>query len=100
MASLIRLVGDFEIAEEAAQGAFAAAMNQWRAEVVREFPRAWIIQMARHKAIDRIRRSSLHQRSTVEEPDYGPTEIPENVMARPIRSSANGGRSSHPPGSV
>ena len=56
VATLIRLVGDFDVAEDAAQEAFAAAMDQWRASGVPEFPRAWIIQTARHKAIDRIRR--------------------------------------------
>jgi RNA polymerase sigma-70 factor (ECF subfamily) len=56
VATLIRLVGDFDVAEEAAQEAFAVATDQWRASGVPEFPRAWIIQTARHKAIDRIRR--------------------------------------------
>jgi RNA polymerase sigma-70 factor, ECF subfamily len=56
VATLIRLVGDFDVAEEAAQEAFAAAVDQWRASGVPGFPRAWIIQTARHKAIDRIRR--------------------------------------------
>jgi RNA polymerase sigma-70 factor (ECF subfamily) len=56
VATLIRLVGDFDVAEEAAQEAFAAAADQWRASGVPEFPRAWIVQTARHKAIDRIRR--------------------------------------------
>ena len=56
VATLIRLIGDFDIAEEAAQEAFAAATEQWRSSGVPEFPRAWIIQTARNKAIDRIRR--------------------------------------------
>ena len=56
VATLIRLVGDFDVAEEAAQEAFAAAVDQWQASGVPESPRAWIIQTARHKAIDRIRR--------------------------------------------
>ena len=56
VATLIRLVGDFDVAEEAAQEAFAAAADQWLVSGVPEFPRAWIIQTARHKAIDRIRR--------------------------------------------
>ena len=56
VAALIRLVGDFEVAEEAAQEAFAAAVDQWRISGVPEFGRAWIIQTARHKAIDAIRR--------------------------------------------
>src|SRR5437867_5260280 len=56
VATLIRLIGDFDLAEEAAQEAFASAVDQWRVAGVPEFPRAWIIQTARHKAIDRIRR--------------------------------------------
>src|SRR6184192_3983975 len=56
VATLIRLVGDFDVAEEAAQEAFAAAVNQWRTSGVPESPRSWIIQTARHKAIDRVRR--------------------------------------------
>jgi RNA polymerase sigma-70 factor (ECF subfamily) len=56
VASLIRLCGDFDVAEEAAQEAFTAAVNQWRDSGVPAAPRAWIIQTARHKAIDRIRR--------------------------------------------
>src|SRR5664279_6468963 len=47
---LIGLVGDFDLAEESAQEAFAAALVQWRESGVPEFPRAWIIQTARHKA--------------------------------------------------
>jgi RNA polymerase sigma-70 factor (ECF subfamily) len=41
VATLIRLVGDFDVAEEAAQEAFAAATDQWRTGGVPEFPRAW-----------------------------------------------------------
>src|SRR5205814_3519797 len=58
VATLIRLVRDFDVAEEAAQEAFAAAVDQWRVAGVPDFPRAWIIQTARHKAIDRIRRQT------------------------------------------
>jgi RNA polymerase sigma-70 factor (ECF subfamily) len=56
VASLIRQTGDFEVAEEAAQEAFAAALRQWRADGIPEIPVAWIIRTARHKAIDAIRR--------------------------------------------
>src|SRR5450755_749465 len=56
VATLIGLVGDFDLAEESAQEALAAALDQWRRDGVPEFPRAWIIQTARHKAIDRLRR--------------------------------------------
>jgi RNA polymerase sigma-70 factor (ECF subfamily) len=91
VATLIRLVGDFDVAEEAVQEAFAAAVDQWRACGVPEFPRAWIIQTARHKAIDRIRRQTRlgeHLESytssglspTVEVPDYDPSEIPDDRL--------------------
>jgi RNA polymerase sigma-70 factor (ECF subfamily) len=56
VATLIRLVGDFTLAEDAVQEAFAAALVQWPQSGVPGSPRAWIIQAARHKAIDRIRR--------------------------------------------
>ena len=56
VATLIRLVGDFDVAEEAAQEAFTIAVEQWPVAGVPEYPRAWIVQTARHKAIDRIRR--------------------------------------------
>lgn len=56
VATLIKSLGDFDLAEEAAQEAFAAAIDQWRESGVPDSPAAWIIQTARHKAIDRIRR--------------------------------------------
>jgi len=90
VAALIRLVGDFEMAEESAQEAFAAAIDQWRTSGVPEFPRAWIIQTARHKAIDRIRRLARYKESVepyvsvftpiIEEPDYDTTEIPDERL--------------------
>jgi RNA polymerase sigma-70 factor, ECF subfamily len=58
IASLIRLLGDFDLAEEAAQEAFATAVEQWPREGVPQNPRAWIIGTARHKAIDKIRREA------------------------------------------
>ena len=54
LATLIRLVGDFELAEEVLQEAFAAALEQW--STVPDNPRAWLVNVGRHKAIDRIRR--------------------------------------------
>jgi RNA polymerase sigma-70 factor (ECF subfamily) len=56
VATLIRLVGDFDLAEEAAQEAFTAAARQWEESGIPGNPRAWIIRTARHKAIDRLRR--------------------------------------------
>ena len=59
VATLIGLLGDFDLAEEYAQEAFAAALNQWPESGIPEFPRAWVVQAARHKAIDHLRRRSL-----------------------------------------
>src|ERR1044072_1766256 len=61
VATLIRSFGDFDVAEEAAQDAFAAALNQWPREGVPSAPAAWIIQTAKHKAIDRLRRQTSHR---------------------------------------
>jgi len=58
LATLIRLLGDFELAEEALQEAFAAALKQWPTEGIPANPRAWLVSAGRFKAIDRIRRHS------------------------------------------
>src|SRR5687767_7758402 len=56
LATLIRLLRDFDLAEDSLQEAFAAALEQWPGEGVPRNPRAWLISAARHKAIDRLRR--------------------------------------------
>jgi RNA polymerase sigma-70 factor (ECF subfamily) len=58
LATLIRLVGDFDLAEEVMHDAFAAALEQWPGHGVPENPRAWLVSTARHKAIDRLRRDA------------------------------------------
>jgi RNA polymerase sigma-70 factor, ECF subfamily len=58
VATVARLVGDLEIAEDAVQEACAAALTQWPAGGIPEHPRAWLIGVARHKAADRLRRES------------------------------------------
>ncbi len=58
LASLIRTLGNFELAEDALQDAFAAAVEQWPREGVPNNPAAWIASTARHKAIDKARRRS------------------------------------------
>ena len=91
VATLIRSFGDFEVAEDAAQEAFAAAVNQWRTSGVPDSPSAWIIQTARHKAIDRLRRQSRFKEKvesyatsglmqTITEPDYDTQEIPDDRL--------------------
>jgi RNA polymerase sigma-70 factor (ECF subfamily) len=56
LATLIRAVGDFDLAEEAVQDAFIRAMDRWPADGVPDNPGAWITTTARNRAIDRIRR--------------------------------------------
>jgi RNA polymerase sigma-70 factor (ECF subfamily) len=56
LASLIGFLGDFDLAEEAAQDAFAIAAERWPRDGVPESPRAWLVTTARNRAIDRIRR--------------------------------------------
>jgi len=59
LATLIRLVGGIDAAEEALQDAFAAALEQWPAAGAPANPVAWLVSTGRHKAIDRLRRSAL-----------------------------------------
>jgi RNA polymerase sigma-70 factor (ECF subfamily) len=91
VATLIRSFGDFDVAEEAAQEAFAAAVDQWREEGIPDSPPAWIIQTARHKAIDRLRRQTRFQEKvesyaasglirTIEEPKYDTSEIQDDRL--------------------
>lgn len=70
VATLIRQFGDFELAEDAAQDAFTAAVDQWRTDGIPDSPRAWIIQTAKHKAIDRLRRQTRLQEKLEAEPDF------------------------------
>ncbi|HEX3376141.1 MAG TPA: RNA polymerase sigma factor [Candidatus Acidoferrales bacterium] len=91
VATLIRLFSDFDLAEECAQEAFAAAVDQWRDAGIPDSPRAWIIQTAKHKAIDRIRRRGLYAEKlesyvvsgfvrAAEEPDYDNDEISDDLL--------------------
>jgi RNA polymerase sigma-70 factor (ECF subfamily) len=56
LATLIRLVGDFDLAEDALQDAFAVALERWPAAETPANPRAWLVNVGRNKAIDRLRR--------------------------------------------
>jgi RNA polymerase sigma-70 factor (ECF subfamily) len=56
LATLIRLLGDFDLAEEALHDAFTAAMEQWPRDGVPDNPRTWLVSTGRFKAIDRMRR--------------------------------------------
>lgn len=79
LASLIRVVRDFTLAEDTLQDAFAAAHVQWTAGVPPN-PVAWLMSTARHKAIDQVRRRALHERKR------GEIELmiaPEELMPAP-----------------
>jgi RNA polymerase sigma-70 factor (ECF subfamily) len=89
LATLIRITGNFDLAEEATQLAFETAVTRWRGEGVPDNPRAWLIQTARNAAIDRVRRQkALAQKldDYAAELDLGtpeqslPTEIPDDRL--------------------
>lgn len=91
VATLIKLVTDFDLAEECTQEAFTAALDQWGASGVPNSPLAWLMQTARHKAIDRIRRQERYSEKlesfvtsglfrTVEKPDYNTDDIPDERL--------------------
>jgi RNA polymerase sigma-70 factor (ECF subfamily) len=66
LATLIRLLGSFDLAEEALHDAFTAAVEQWARDGVPDNPRAWLVSAGRFKAIDRIRRRARFDASLTE----------------------------------
>ena len=81
LATLIRLLGDFDIAEEAVHEAFVAAVEQWPTEGVPGNPRAWLVSTGRFKAIDRIRRRAKY--------DVSLEDVAEQVESLADNSSAD-----------
>lgn len=83
LATLIRLLGNFELAEEAMQEAFSAALKQWPTEGIPRQPRAWLISTGRFKAIDRLRKQQRQkawlEEQIHEEPDYS-VRFPEHEI--------------------
>src|SRR5664279_358631 len=77
LATLIRLVGAFDLAEDALQDAFATALERWPAADPPANPRAWLVNVGRNKAIDRVRRSIAFRGKQVELAH----ELPHNVAA-------------------
>ncbi|MBC8010575.1 MAG: RNA polymerase sigma factor [Burkholderiales bacterium] len=80
LASLIRVVRDFTLAEDSLQEAFAAAHVQWAGSGPPPNPVAWLLLTARHKAIDQIRRRALHERKL---PEIESMIAPEETMPAP-----------------
>jgi RNA polymerase sigma-70 factor, ECF subfamily len=66
LATLIRLLGDFDVAEDALQDAFAAAAEQWPRDGVPASPRAWLVSTGRFRAIDRLRRQARFDTSSAD----------------------------------
>jgi len=66
LAILIGLLGDFDLAEEMLQEAYAVALQKWPSDGTPANPRAWLISTARHKAIDRLRRDRRFERKSQE----------------------------------
>ena len=79
LATLIRLLGDFELAEDALHDAFAAALERWPREGVPANPRAWLVSTGRFKAIDAMRRRArfdASQAALAEQLDAGTSDAP------------------------
>jgi RNA polymerase sigma-70 factor, ECF subfamily len=85
LATLIRLLGDFDLAEEVVQEAFAAALVRWPTEGLPHNPRAWVVQAARFKAIDRLRRRTrfaekIDELSAIESLERPPGEAEDDAV--------------------
>jgi RNA polymerase sigma-70 factor, ECF subfamily len=81
-ATLVRLLGDFDLAEEALHDAFASALRQWPTDGVPENPRAWLVSAGRFKAIDSMRRRARFDASL--------GELAERLDARTKSTTASG----------
>ena len=77
-ATLVRLVGDFDLAEEALHDAFRAALEQWPRDGVPANPRAWLVSAGRFKAIDGIRRSARFDPLDEDAEQFASPEDPES----------------------
>jgi RNA polymerase sigma-70 factor, ECF subfamily len=82
LAALIGFLGDFDLAEEAAQEAFAIAAERWPREGTPANPRAWLVTTARNRAIDRIRRDrTLHAKTRLlDRPEATEDEVDETTI--------------------
>ena len=83
LATLIRLLGDFDIAEEAMHEAFAAAVEQWPRDGAPGNPRAWLVSTGRFKAIDAIRRRARFDASQSELADRLAAEASDTTPREP-----------------
>ncbi len=84
VATLIRVLGDFDLAEEAVQEAWVVALERWPAEGTPDNPGAWITRVARNKAIDRLRRESRlsEKLAELERLEQAPRTAPGDARTR------------------
>jgi RNA polymerase sigma-70 factor, ECF subfamily len=89
VATLIRMTGDWDLAEECAQDAFAAALARWALDGVPDRPGAWLTTTARNRALDRLRRSKTEAAKlqevaalsvVPEPPDYGDSGVTDDRL--------------------
>jgi RNA polymerase sigma-70 factor, ECF subfamily len=88
VATLIRILGDFDLAEEAVQEAFVVALERWPRDGLPDNPGAWIVRTARNRALDRLRRERRYTEKLRElellmpgEPDLPPdTSLPDDRL--------------------
>ena len=84
IAGIARTVRDVGLAEDLAQEAFVAALEQWPESGVPDNPGAWLMATAKHRAIDRLRRAGVHERKT--------QELAREVERRGVRQPGSGCR--------
>src|SRR3989454_8428738 len=82
LATLIHLLGDFELAEEALHDAFAAAVERWPRDGLPANPRAWLVSAGRFKAIDGLRRRARFDASLRSEEHTSELQSPCNLVCR------------------
>lgn len=87
-ATLVRLLGDFDLAEEALHDAFVAAMEQWPVDGVPDNPRAWLVSTGRFRAIDTIRKRARFTRAVAEQP---PVDEATTAERPPVDAVADDG---------
>ena len=86
LATLIRLLGDFDLAEEALHEAFFVAVERWQQDGVPDNPRAWLVSAGRFKAIDRLRRQARftpllqEQADTLEAADWSAEDVEDDRL--------------------
>jgi RNA polymerase sigma-70 factor (ECF subfamily) len=83
LATVIGIVGDFDLAEEAVQEAFATALEKWPAEGAPKNPRAWLVATARNRALDRLRRRSRVEKHAGDLEGLAPAEEPSVPFEEP-----------------